>query len=402
MVATKGKRSCPSESFNWSGQGDLADSEKEIGEDVFIKEQDMWPTDHQSTFEIATQDLPLTPPPSIIYSQEGTSLNGFNCRTDKKGRQRHSGDFLKWSHGDFNKDEEEELCIKKEGDNYWSSAEQPSYRHESTFEMVTQDSQQSHILHPPSAVYSQALAPIIHPSRFDKKRKHHYKAKIQRNSGTLQKQAAEYYTKKFRPVACSTPKWQAPMLSIIEARLSQPSTKTIIVKQEMDESQDLVFGKMVFTQNEDRMETQDCRLPNGNLEQTCEGSPSLRCGLDSHLCKNGDQLILRTEMETEEIVFPQSVATVENRDDLSVDLFNLIPEVMVTSYSNTSKDIIFGNTKNPQTQTYYDDYEVKRKSIMSAIEGIVYKTVSSIMQNNRIDRTIMSYERPMTFVRRKR
>lgn len=377
---------------------------------MFIKEQDMWPTDHQSTFEIATQDLQLTPPPSVIYSQEGTSINGFNCRRDKKGRQRRPDDFLKWSHGDFYQDKEDEdeekMCIKKEGDNHWSSARPSSYRNESTFEMVTQDSQQSHILHPPSAVYSQALAPIIHPSRLYKKTK--CKAKIRGKMETLQKSAAEYYTEKFRPVACSTPKWQAPMLSIIEAKLSQSAPKTIIVTQEMDESQDLVFGKLVSTQDEDRMRTKDSRLPNEinmdeKFKQTCEQSPSLRSGVNSQLLRSMDQPILRTELDTLEIVFPQSVATVENRDDLSVDLFNLIPELMVTSYSNTSKDIIFGNTnKNVETQTYHDNYEEKRKSIITAIEGIVYKTISSLMQNSQIDRTIMSYERPITFARRKR
>lgn len=121
-----------------------------------------------------------------------------------------------------------------EGEGDWlKAADQHSVDHQSTFEMYTQDTEEVPLPPPPAEVYSEALSQITVPAnRKDKDgltKNTEETAKKKRSS--MDRRDPNYCPKKFIPMACSTPKWQAPMLAIIEERLTQIVAKATIQKQ---------------------------------------------------------------------------------------------------------------------------------------------------------------------------
>lgn len=320
------------------------------------------------------------------------------------------------------KDEEEDSFVKVAHNpiqaNSWMIKEEPSSGHQSTFEIATQDSAQQEEQHsyPITAVYSEELTQI-NPSNLRGDKRANRKIKVMargRRRGIKMKRLPrkqrgrdrEYYTNKFRPIACSTPNWQAPILSIIEAQMTQSIPKTIPTQLD-DDSVDLVFGNVIDSQDRHRKETQTQEktvLVQKETSKDDDDNNYLReyqevtmpwsgdgVGLSPHI---GD--LIRNEKTIVEVTpsNSQELPEIEDfTDNLSVDIFNLIPHLMVTSYSNTSKDILFGDPQYAQSQAFNQNYEAKRKIFISRIEEIIFETVSSLCSKDSIDPSVMGYKR---------
>lgn len=417
-----------------------------------------------------------------------------------------SSGFFNWSPEDKEEPIKTEFKVEEEEVNSFAQPEpkSPLSDHQSTFEMVIKEELVKQEVWPrkiKEEVYSEEMSPIFLPSNFQT---NHRRGVVDRKRI---RSSGDYYSCKFRPMACSTPNWQAPMLSIMETQLSQTALHQQQMKTEqLEESQDLMIctnvtdlrdkgktgsqrGMLTVRKDltligsvdlQDRAESQRGALtlrkdltivdpeetlpPSGtvisafreliketmsltqqrSLEAIVEvGDANLELGnvftndqnttlaetdanqvidiINSKLNKEtissateechqtkikledggGDQVLCNQNTiynkslcnnPTEEIIAPNvSQVECEGEGDFC-NFLNLIPEVMVTSYLNSSKDNLLGDNSPFVPSQVHVNMEEKRRMFIKRIEGIILEIVSSLNQKSIIDADILAYE----------
>lgn len=281
----------------------------------------------------------------------------------------------------------------------------------STFEVATQSSQP---LPPVAVYYSQALTPI-----------NPYRTKSHRNK-TKDKKMTErsnanenYYSKKFRPIACSTPKSQAPMLTMLETQLSQRIPKIEPMGQ-LDQSEDLCFLKLPVVNGSDSnlqkvieedvrevkaepvVELAETELidPTGFLPSSW---PAEQAPVDIDSLEDTLKMVEEQKEVEEKDQFNFHALEMSNsgedrflnceNDLIEFDPIYLIPHVLVTSYKDTSNDDLFGGKSQVRSKKFEERLEAKRNIFLGKIQVIIFNCIKSIMGTGEIDPQILSFKR---------
>lgn len=333
-------------------------------------------------------------------------------------KQNNSSGFFNWTMKDIKKEKliKDEPIGDEDVDRIWAFKEEckspVSVANQSTFEMAIEEEVSRPATSRPikEEVYSEEMTPIF--------------GAIDRDRGDfvdrkgLPTSSRDYYSCKFRPIACSTPNWQAPMLSIIETQLSQQMTmasekkkqaKQIKMPQEgislsngtsqkdKDKERSSEIAGLKLREEEDLIDSQVTLPPNDIIidafkqliEKTTIDKDNVGdMGGDGDF---NDQISILNFKKYEERSPVKSTITGGSGDGNFCDVFNLIPEVMVTSYFNSTKDRIIEDSPFMASQAYKSSTEANRDSLIKRIEDIVLESIRSLIKNNNIDGSIMAY-----------
>lgn len=200
-----------------------------------------------------------------------------------------------------------------------------------------------------------------------------------------QKRKGHGFQKTFRPLASSTPKSQAPIRSIIESQVSQKLQRVAVEASISSEV------------SEDLMQDQNVILSLAHPEEGAVLQPQQE--------KEGEEIIFLPKKKSVEIYFRSPVAQSQKgcetsnqspkstegenlKDVYSLDICTLIPQILVTSYSNSSKFDQIGDS--PVIFNHVHETS-KQKRFLGIIEQIVLDTICAINQEHKIDPKILSF-----------
>lgn len=261
-----------------------------------------------------------------------------------------------------------------------------SDQHQSTFDRIIES---KHVKQTAdrarAAVFSEELTPI--EATMTLMRKGEEKSR----SGTRTKAR---FNEMFQPLACSTPKSHAPILSIIET-YSQLTGKSRVIREHMEASQDLLEGlfkpekKQLIMPQPLPIKVEEVSaevVRDDELFSAFREIPTLTQGHKQSVLPLD---VIKQELEPECLNVSKSTESFPVQFEDENDLFNLIPHVLITSYTNSNND--HNNSAVVESQAMDRNVEAKRKQLISTIEGIILETIRSINVHQRIDPNILSY-----------
>lgn len=373
-----------------------------------------------------------------------------------KGRRRregHSSGFFNWSADN----EEDDQSDRRS----WTIADKTNSSNQSTFELLIEKraemkrEQRRHGIPPadgPSttttkkrqAIYPTVITTINRILPIDR-------VNSNRNHDTVQchKQSRTY--SKFKPIACSTPKLQTPILSIWARQSSyKPRSINSQNRQPLERSQELltnIFESVKCSIDKELEEstkeiaglkqniswqlvTQSPPSDPINLGQTLNESINLIPLSAPNSVPRSDHIIASSLLPSTELTkvvsFPEELIDktltplqpekdVSNQDlfepDTSCNYQNLqanldsprsedeesphfIPFVMVTSYKEESAmENIIEDSPFTQPTNLISESESQRSKFLTQIEGIVFKVIKSLNRNNEIDPSILTFQK---------